>query len=239
MFSFLTITSHGNPTGRAIWVFVALAWVLLMLLLPLGRACVRIGLSFFNPFRTSTLVVGAGEVGKSIIGRLGRHKEYGLRVVGFLDTSSSAPDLEEGDPPGAGAVARASFRAALDRRALRYQPRHNRLFQDAASAYPGSDPPVSGDEGGCQHSAAPVRGPVLAGRDRGSGRAATHESAALFAARPHNEVRETADRSGGRNIGDAVAFTDIAAGGESRSSWIPPVRSFSSRNGWARTTGTS
>jgi len=88
MFSFLALTSGGNPTGRAIWVFVAFAWVLLMVMLPMGRAFVRIGISFYNPFRTSTLVVGAGEVGRSLVGRLARHKEYGLRVVGFLDTGS-------------------------------------------------------------------------------------------------------------------------------------------------------
>ncbi|MCL4310510.1 MAG: sugar transferase [Actinomycetota bacterium] len=86
MFFFLTLTSRGNPTGRATWVFVFSAWLLLMFMLPLARAAVRVGLSFHNPFRTSTLVVGAGEVGRSLIGRLKRHHEYGLRVVGFLDT---------------------------------------------------------------------------------------------------------------------------------------------------------
>lgn len=88
MFSFLALFSRGNPTGRAIWIFIVLAWVLLTIMLPLRRAVVRIGLSFKNPFRTSTLVVGAGEVGRSLIGRLARHREYGLRVVGFLDTAS-------------------------------------------------------------------------------------------------------------------------------------------------------
>ncbi len=97
MFSFLVLTSRGNPTGRAIWVFVALTWLLLMFMLPLGRAAFRIGLSFHNPFRTSTLVIGAGDVGRSLIGRLSRHKEYGLRVVGFLDTSRI--EEEEGKSP--------------------------------------------------------------------------------------------------------------------------------------------
>jgi len=92
MFSFLAVTSRGNPTGWAIWAFVALAWLFLMVILPLGRALVRISLSFYNPFRTSTLVVGAGEVGRSLVGRLARHKEYGLRVVGFLDTESLDAD---------------------------------------------------------------------------------------------------------------------------------------------------
>lgn len=96
MFSFLALASKGNPTGRALWAFVALVWVLLMVLVPLGRAAVRIGLSFYNPFRSSTLVVGAGDVGKSLIGRLQRHKEYGLRVVGFLDTG--APQADEQQP---------------------------------------------------------------------------------------------------------------------------------------------
>lgn len=103
MFSFLALTSRGNPSGRAIWVFVALIWVMLMILIPLGRAIIRIGLlSFRNPFQTSTLVVGAGEVGRSLIGRLGRHQEYGLRVVGFLDTTT----VEEAQQkhPGSGSV---------------------------------------------------------------------------------------------------------------------------------------
>jgi exopolysaccharide biosynthesis polyprenyl glycosylphosphotransferase len=98
MYSFLILTSKGNPSGRAIWVFVAIAWVMLMILIPLGRAVIRIGLSFHNPFLTSTLVVGAGEVGKSLIGRLERHKEYGLRVIGFLDTTSVEAEQDDDEP---------------------------------------------------------------------------------------------------------------------------------------------
>lgn len=93
MYSFLILTAKEVPSGRAIWVYVALMWCLLMIMLPLGRAIVRIGFSFYNPFRTSTLVVGAGEVGRSLIGRLARHREYGLKVVGFLDTG---PPKDEG-----------------------------------------------------------------------------------------------------------------------------------------------
>jgi len=92
MFSFLAVITKGDLTGRAIWSLVAITWLLLMIMIPLGRAFVRIGFSFYNPFRTSALVVGAGDVGRSLIGRLGRHKEYGLRVVGFLDTSCKASD---------------------------------------------------------------------------------------------------------------------------------------------------
>lgn len=90
MFTFLVIANKGLPSGRAIWVYVATVWLLLMLFIPLNRGFIRIGMSFYNPFRTSTLVVGAGEVGKSLVGRLSRHKEYGLRVVGFLDTMPPA-----------------------------------------------------------------------------------------------------------------------------------------------------
>lgn len=99
MFSFLVLTSQGDPSGRAIWTFVALAWLLLMVLLPFGRAVVRISLSFHNPFRTSTLVVGTGDVGRSLIGRLGRHKEYGLRVIGFLDTTTLEDSSEAEKKP--------------------------------------------------------------------------------------------------------------------------------------------
>ncbi|MHB0866072.1 MAG: sugar transferase [Thermoleophilia bacterium] len=88
MFSILAVIIRGNPTGRAVWFFVALTWLAIMVFLPMGRIIVRVGLSFHNPFRTSTLVVGTGDVGKSLIGKLSRHKEYGLRVVGFLDTDA-------------------------------------------------------------------------------------------------------------------------------------------------------
>lgn len=104
MFSFLALTSKGNPTGRTIWVYVALIWVMLMILIPLGRAIIRIGLlSFKNPFQTSALVVGAGVVGRGLIGRLGRHQEYGLRVVGFLDTIDAETEPDE-KRAGAGSV---------------------------------------------------------------------------------------------------------------------------------------
>jgi exopolysaccharide biosynthesis polyprenyl glycosylphosphotransferase len=95
MFSFLQVTSHDFVNRHAVWLFVALTWLMLMFLIPFGRAVVRIGLSFMNPFRTSTLIVGAGEVGRSLIGRLARHKEYGLRVVGFLDTTAMDEDRSE------------------------------------------------------------------------------------------------------------------------------------------------
>ncbi|MBE0429763.1 MAG: sugar transferase [Thermoleophilia bacterium] len=101
MFSLLLLANRGALSGRALWLFVAVAWAMLMMMIPLGRASVRIGFSFRNPFRTSTLVVGAGEVGRSLVGRLGRHKEYGLRVVGFLDTSYMEEEPDEEEQKGA------------------------------------------------------------------------------------------------------------------------------------------
>lgn len=95
--SILALIVSDAVAFKSVWVFVACAWVLLMLMLPFARAVIRIGLSFYNPFRTSALVVGAGDVGRSLIGRLGRHKEYGLRVVGFLDTMSTGESDEPGD----------------------------------------------------------------------------------------------------------------------------------------------
>ncbi|MCL4473146.1 MAG: sugar transferase [Actinobacteria bacterium] len=95
--SYLQVFGHDAVNGRAVWLYVALTLLVLIFLLPFGRAVARISLSFLNPFRTSTLIVGSGEVGRSLIGRLARHKEYGLRVVGFLDTAIvDKPDGEEG-----------------------------------------------------------------------------------------------------------------------------------------------
>ncbi len=92
--SFLLLTASDSISFKAIWVYIACAWLLLMFFLPLTRAIARIGLlSFKNPFQTSALVIGAGPIGKSLVGRLSRHPEYGLRVVGFLDYP---PESEEG-----------------------------------------------------------------------------------------------------------------------------------------------
>ncbi len=93
--SILLLTAADDISFKSIWVFVAFAWMLLIFLLPLARAVVRIGLSFYNPFQTYALVVGAGEVGRSLIGRLNRHKEYGLKVVGFLDSGLADEDEAE------------------------------------------------------------------------------------------------------------------------------------------------
>lgn len=95
--SFLLFTASDDISFKAIWVFVACTWVLLMVMLPFARAVIRIGLSFYNPFSTSALVVGAGEMGRSLIGRLGRHREYGLRVVGFLDAVPPEDEEKAGD----------------------------------------------------------------------------------------------------------------------------------------------
>lgn len=95
--SFLLLVTDDTISFKATWVFVAIAWLLLIFMLPLARAVVRISLSFYNPFQTSALVVGAGEVGRSLIGRLHRHKEYGLRVVGFLDSVSPEEGERRGD----------------------------------------------------------------------------------------------------------------------------------------------
>ncbi len=96
MFSFLVITGMGGRPAGIGWMYAALTWLLLIVVLPVLRAVARISLSFYNPFRTSTLVVGAGEIGKSLVGRLSRHKEYGLRVVGFLDTKEFDEDERSG-----------------------------------------------------------------------------------------------------------------------------------------------
>ena len=95
MLSFLQLFGDQTVTDHAVWLYATLTLLILLILLPFGRAAVRIGLSFSNPFRTSTLIVGAGEVGRSLIGRLSRHKEYGLRVVGFLDTTIAEEASED------------------------------------------------------------------------------------------------------------------------------------------------
>lgn len=83
----LTIMSTaGDLATRSVLFGVAFLWISMLMLIPLGRVIVRNGLSIANPVNIPTIVVGAGEIGKSLVGRLERHREYGLRVVGFIDT---------------------------------------------------------------------------------------------------------------------------------------------------------
>ena len=65
-------------------------WGMAVVLLPLGRVAVRAGCRRRLAFVQNTLVYGAGEVGQDVARKFLRHPEYGVNLVGFVD--SNPPD---------------------------------------------------------------------------------------------------------------------------------------------------
>ena len=68
-------------------------WGLAVVFVPLLRWLARFAVWPRPAFAERTLIIGAGEVGHTLAGKIARHREYRLELVGFLD---------EGEPRGAG-----------------------------------------------------------------------------------------------------------------------------------------
>jgi exopolysaccharide biosynthesis polyprenyl glycosylphosphotransferase len=64
---------------------VAIFWASSLVLLPLVRALMRHGTFPAIHAQQNTLIVGAGRVGQMLALKIEKHKEYNLRLVGFLD----------------------------------------------------------------------------------------------------------------------------------------------------------
>jgi exopolysaccharide biosynthesis polyprenyl glycosylphosphotransferase len=71
-------------------------WMLAIALVPLARAVVRTVCRRHSAFLQNTIIVGAGDVGQLIARKLMKHPEYGLNVVGFVD---SQPKVRRADLP--------------------------------------------------------------------------------------------------------------------------------------------
>jgi exopolysaccharide biosynthesis polyprenyl glycosylphosphotransferase len=93
MFLFLAgawLTDIAHPSMPKVLVF----WVSAIALVGLGRAAAR-GLARRNAaYLQNTVIVGAGDVGQLVAKKLLHHPEYGINIVGFID---SAPKERQGD----------------------------------------------------------------------------------------------------------------------------------------------
>jgi len=92
IFTFL-INSHATPRG-----FIVFFWAFTIVFLFLGRTLLQslfslLGMS--EAVMRNTLIVGAGKVGKSLAGKLVKHKCFGLRPIGFLDDDPLFADFKE------------------------------------------------------------------------------------------------------------------------------------------------
>jgi exopolysaccharide biosynthesis polyprenyl glycosylphosphotransferase len=76
----LTGLAHPNL------VKVITLWGLAIALVTAARACARFGSRRSLGYLQNTIIVGAGDVGQSVARKLLRHPEYGINLVGFVDS---------------------------------------------------------------------------------------------------------------------------------------------------------
>ena len=80
-------------------------WLLGIMLVPTSRAAARALCRRSAAFRQHTLVVGTGATGLKVARKIKAHPEYGLEVVGFVDSSPATTNGEVGGVPVVGSPA--------------------------------------------------------------------------------------------------------------------------------------
>jgi exopolysaccharide biosynthesis polyprenyl glycosylphosphotransferase len=74
------VGGHNAPVGALIAM-----WFVAIILVPLGRWIGRLLLWSRESFQERVVIVGAGEVGHTVAAKIGKHPDYRIRLVGFLD----------------------------------------------------------------------------------------------------------------------------------------------------------
>ncbi len=81
-FAFTWLTGVAHPAVSKLLLF----WVLAVVAVPLHRTAAR-SLARTRPgYVQNTVIVGAGTVGQAVAEKLLRHPEYGVHLVGFIDS---------------------------------------------------------------------------------------------------------------------------------------------------------
>jgi exopolysaccharide biosynthesis polyprenyl glycosylphosphotransferase len=91
-------TTHTPGNGLAT-ATIATFWVGSLIVLPLTRAAMRHTVLPAIHAHENTLIVGAGHVGQMLALKIAKHKEYNLRLVGFLDDEPHDLDPALADIP--------------------------------------------------------------------------------------------------------------------------------------------
>jgi exopolysaccharide biosynthesis polyprenyl glycosylphosphotransferase len=116
-----TIDDLGAIVSSAtlsVWLLVAVAllagadglgryvavWVLALALVPAGRIVARGVLRRREAYVQRSLIVGTGDVGQLVARKLSKHPEYGIRVVGFVDSAPCRLDADVADIPVIGGL---------------------------------------------------------------------------------------------------------------------------------------
>ena len=66
-------------------------WALAVVLVPAARWLCRITVWSSAAFQERVLIIGAGEVGHTLAAKIGKHSEYRMHLVGFLDDGEARP----------------------------------------------------------------------------------------------------------------------------------------------------
>jgi exopolysaccharide biosynthesis polyprenyl glycosylphosphotransferase len=83
VFATVSITGIAHPTIQKVVVFWLISMLTVFGLRAVARARCRQSISYLQ----NTVIVGAGEVGQGIARKYGRHPEYGINLVGFIDAA--------------------------------------------------------------------------------------------------------------------------------------------------------
>ncbi len=129
--SWLVFIAMVFVSGAAAPVSALIAfWFASVVLVPLARWVSRATVWAREGFAERTLIVGAGEVGHTLVDKIAKHPEYRLEVVGFLDDGEP---LRNGNGPEV-PVLGDTGRPRGDHRARGSRPRDRRLLAGRATA---------------------------------------------------------------------------------------------------------
>lgn len=81
-FAIAWVTGIAHPQIEKLIFF----WILATTIVPIGRSLVRAHARSSVMFLQNVVIVGAGDVGQTIAEKLIRHREYGVNLVGFVDS---------------------------------------------------------------------------------------------------------------------------------------------------------
>ena len=100
-FAVIWLTGIAHPEMTKVIAF----WALAVVCIGVARTCARAWCRRQITFIQNTIIVGAGDVGQSVARKLLRHSEYGMNVVGFVDTDPKQMQEGLGNVPVLGSPA--------------------------------------------------------------------------------------------------------------------------------------
>jgi FlaA1/EpsC-like NDP-sugar epimerase len=93
-------TGLAHPRASKLLIFSLLAIVFV----PIARAVARTAARRSTLYIQNALIVGAGNVGQLVARKLNNHPEYGIRVVGYVDSDPLDAALDESEIPVLGDI---------------------------------------------------------------------------------------------------------------------------------------